>query len=173
MKVKNLKKMFDEGKDLTYSVKRLSHQRQWSSFERAISDGASLLKYERSPFNLLAITLPIVFLHGCIGIGALGIGDRSSPTGSVLIFPSKSILVHKEDQPLMADYVRSQWGEPNHRKQIDGGGEIWEYRGETLRWHGLVPMILLPLPLVVPFGHDYVTFMIGDPEWASTVNKND
>ncbi len=60
----------------------------------------------------------------------------------------------------MADYVRSQWGEPNHREQIDGGGEIWEYRGKTLRWHGLAPMILLPLPLVVPFGHDYVTFMI-------------
>lgn len=69
---------------------------------------------------------------------------------------------------MYADYVRSQWGEPDHRKQTDEGGESWEYRGKNLRWHGLVPMLLLPLPLVVPFGHDYVTLVIQNGQVQST-----
>lgn len=126
------------------------------------------MKYIRFTVKLLPIAFLYLSLQGCIGIGILGIGDRSRPTGSVLNFYSKSILVHNQGQPLRADHVRSQWGEPDYRGQIDGGSENWEYRGKNLRWHGFVPMILLPLPLVVPFGHDYVTFVIRNGQVQST-----
>jgi len=63
----------------------------------------------------------------------------------------------------------SQWGEPNHRKQIDGG-EIWEYHGGRLRWHGVGLALLLPLPLLIPFGHDYVTLVIQDGHVWSAVH---
>lgn len=116
----------------------------------------------------LLLAFPCIFLQGCIGIGVLGIGDRPGPTGSVPNLHSKRTLVQYQGQPLSADYVRSQWGEPDHREQIDGGEESWEYRGKNLRWHGLVPMLLLPLPLVVPFGHNYVTLVIQNGQVQST-----
>jgi hypothetical protein len=118
------------------------------------------LKDARSAFNLLAVISPIVFLYGCIGIGVLGVGDRSISTGKVPTYPYRTKLVSYEGEALSTYYVLSQWGEPNHRKQTDSNGEIWEYRGKNLRWHGVVPMLLLPLPLVIPFGHDYVTLVI-------------
>ncbi len=81
------------------------------------------------------------------------------------------MLVPYQGEPLSSHYVVSQWGEPDHRKQTEGGGEAWEYWGGlNLRWHGVVPMFLLPLPLVVPFGHDYVTLVIQNGQVRSAIH---
>lgn len=70
------------------------------------------VKHRSSPLKALPIVFLCLLLQGCIGIGVLGIKDRSRPTGSVLNFYSKSILVHNQGQPLHADYVRIQREEP-------------------------------------------------------------
>ena len=131
----------------------------------------SFLKHVSFPFRFLAIASLCFIFQGCIGIGILGIGDRSNPA-KVPTLSHKKRLIPYQDAPLSSDYVISQWGEPNHREQIDGGGEIWEYRGNNLRWHGVIPMALLPIPLVVPFGHDYVTLVIQDGQVRSAVQTD-
>lgn len=97
----------------------------------------------------------------------MGLGDISIPT-KIPTISNKKALRSDQGESLSSYYVVSQWGEPDHRRKIDGG-EAWEYQGRDLRWHGVVPMFLLPLPLVVPFGHDYVTFIIQDGRVRSSV----
>jgi len=115
----------------------------------------------------LLIAFTCTFLQGCIGIGFSITGDHSTPV-NIPVLTGKHFLSHHQGEPLSADYVVSQWGEPNHRKQIDGG-EIWEYHGEHLRWHGVSLALLLPLPLLIPFGHEYVTLVIQDRHVQSAV----
>ncbi|MBK8276542.1 MAG: hypothetical protein IPK92_12115 [Nitrospira sp.] len=125
------------------------------------------MKYVFSAFKLLSIAFLAIFLHGCIGIGFSWHGDRTTPTEPVPNLPNKKRLVAYQGKSLSAHYVLSQWGEPDHRGKIDSSSETWEYRGNNLRWHGLYLLILLPLPLIIPFGHDYVTIVIQDGQVRS------
>ena len=100
----------------------------------------------------------------------MGLGDMSIPT-EIPTVSYKPRLISYQGEALSSYYVASQWGEPDHRWKIDGG-ETWEYRGRDLRWHGVVPMFLFPLPLVVPFGHDYVTLIIQDGRVRSAVRTH-
>lgn len=127
------------------------------------------MKYGLSTFKLLTTILLTVFLHGCIGIGISWVGDVSSAPTQIPVLSNKKWLFAHQGQPLSSDYVVSQWGEPDHRKQIDGDGEVWEYHGNSLRWHGMGLAILLPLPLVIPFGYNYVTLVIQDGHVRSAV----
>jgi len=120
-----------------------------------------------SPFKTITITFLILLLQGCIGIGVSWVGDVSTTT-QVPTLSNKKMLFSEKGQPLSSDYVISQWGEPDHRKRIDDGSEIWEYRGNHLRWHGGFLMLLLPLPLAVPFGHNYATLVIQNGQVQSS-----
>lgn len=119
------------------------------------------IKCISSSLKLLLISFLCLLLHGCIGIGIAWVGDISRS--------SESSGFSNEGKDSSSTYLVSKLGQPHHREQIDGGSEIWEYRGENLRWHGVVPILLLPLPLVVPFGYENTTFVIQDGRIRSAV----
>ena len=55
--------------------------------------------------------------------------------------------------PYTRDDVLTLWGQPSSRSVLPEGHELWTYN-RGLAWHGVIPVILipLPLPLFVPFG---------------------
>lgn len=56
--------------------------------------------------------------------------------------------------PLTRDQLERAWGRPDEIDRDGPEGETWVYRTDGLRWHGAMPVVvLLPLPLVLPWGH--------------------
>jgi len=125
------------------------------------------------PLKFLSMLSLFLFLPGCIGIGIVGIGDSSmTHIEPEVIMAIEKRMLHNKGEVLTSSVIESQWGPPDDREQVDGGGEIWKYRGSKLRWHGVVPLILIPIPLVVPFGHEYVTFDVRGGQVVSAVDTS-
>lgn len=62
-----------------------------------------------------------------------------------------------------AAWLHNHWGQP---ASINPGssetrGELWTYKFGT-QWHGIVPCVIVPVPLVLPFGRVTVTFLVED-----------
>jgi len=51
-----------------------------------------------------------------------------------------------------------QWGRPDKTEHVDAIRERWFYFN-GLSWAGIIPMLILPIPLVIPTGHDYVELL--------------
>jgi hypothetical protein len=58
-------------------------------------------------------------------------------------------------------WVNAHWGPPTSVKASPhGNGEIWTYKFPRQCWVGVMPMIIIPIPLMVPAGHERVVFLI-------------
>jgi hypothetical protein len=116
--------------------------------------------------KFLSIASSVLFLQGCVGIGVAAIGDYSNTVQDPAILRSKGefqISAKPDKEAFGSDLLLSYWGSPDNRDRIDGGREIWEYQFGKLRWHGvLVYILVVPVPFMIPFGHDYVTLIIED-----------
>lgn len=98
------------------------------------------------PFLVITFTVP-----GCIGV--VGIGDKET-THEFARPPGTTIKT----------YV-SILGQPERieRDKAGSGREIWTfpaYRGSSLRWWGVVLLVILPIPLIVPVGHEDVKLVV-------------
>jgi hypothetical protein len=125
--------------------------------------------FNRTLVSLLGL-ISLLGLEGC-GLGGLIYGDTSRTI-------ERPFLVHQEHpssdrvrrigqspstDPLRADTLQREWGAPDTIEPQPGNPDVdrWTYRTDRLRWHGpLLILVVLPLPLLVPFGHDYIVFTI-------------
>lgn len=95
--------------------------------------------------------LSIVFLFsGCIGIGTV-VSDKR-------IYTPKQ-LMSKED-------ILATKGEP-YKKVINDNHESWFYRRE-LAWGGIIPTVILPIPLLLPYGYRDTVINFKDNNQTST-----
>ncbi len=96
-------------------------------------------------------------LAACVGVGVISshTGTPQNVTlaksrGNIVIVPPKTSI------PLMTkEAVRKGWGEPD---KIEHHGELerWIYN-KDLTWSGvLVFAVFIPIPLLVPVGHDHL-----------------
>jgi hypothetical protein len=65
--------------------------------------------------------------------------------------------------PLRSEELLAAWGEPHERELRDDGSERWTYVSNVRTMAGcLAILIILPLPLLLPTGHEKATFTVRD-----------
>ena len=101
-----------------------------------------------------SILLVLPLCQGCVAVGVYGrrtietehVGelfrDGTMPKGAV---PISSVM--------------REWGEPNAKETLGPDREEWTYRF-GLRWKGVLLVLLLPIPLMVPVGYDRITLLV-------------
>jgi len=59
-------------------------------------------------------------------------------------------------------WLQTHWGSPNHiYRSSSGGDEIWTYHFGRI-WEGVMPMLILSIPLELPVGRKTVSFTLHD-----------
>jgi hypothetical protein len=100
-----------------------------------------------------------VSLEGCFG--GVVLGDVSRTIDRPVIERSASLLRPANNGASPVVTLRDLWGEPESIAETPNG-HLWNYRMDRWRWHGLVLFVLIPIPLIVPFGYEQVRFHIED-----------
>jgi hypothetical protein len=52
-----------------------------------------------------------------------------------------------------------KWGEPTSHGRVPPDYEVWTYRMRT-GWNGIIPILIIPIPLVLPTGEKKVEFYL-------------
>lgn len=104
-------------------------------------------------------------LSGC-GIGASIIGTVHSSIEEPVFGMKKGRLTsaagRQEHRKIRKESLIEYWGRPDSVKTLPGRGEVLTYTF-GYRWNGIgLWLLLLPVPLVVPVGHDSIDITILD-----------
>ena len=70
---------------------------------------------------------------------------------------------------LKADVLKA-WGQPDSKK-LKGEIEYWRYE-HGLAWAGLIPVLIVPVPLVLPVGKNGATLAFSGDELVSAVSRD-
>jgi len=105
----------------------------------------------------IAVGMLLVSLEGCFGVGFYG----TARTYGEPVLRAKSAGTPDPDHALPSEVLLKEVGEPDERELLPDGKEHWVYEG-SMRWSGMVLWVILPLPLVIPVGHESQTYLVGD-----------
>jgi len=113
------------------------------------------------------LTAATICLSGCAGLGIVTFGNQEATIANPRINIEKGGL-SGEDRPApwtKAEDLLKAWGAPDERKEADSKAQLWTYR-LGVRWNGIVAIaVIIPVPLIVPVGSDYVEFRI-ENDWV-------
>ena len=119
-------------------------------------------------FKLIPV-LACLLGNGCVGVGGWVCRTETAAFYQPYISDVAG-LSGVRDQPwrgdtntvtYSAEWLRSHWGEP---KSITSGlpsEEVWTYKFGTC-WSGVIPMLVIPIPLVLPLNSEKIMFQIRD-----------
>lgn len=115
-----------------------------------------------------------VFLQGCTVLGFAVRGDRTSSIVNPNVSTEKRCIERNIEgvSPITSEELFFYWGKPNDVYKYGSDREIWRYE-YGLRWNGLIIGIIIPIPIIIPVGHDYVDFSIEENNVTSAFMKND
>ena len=86
-------------------------------------------------------------ISGCVGFSS-HLGTEKTSQQFAYYEAKRGGLVTDKNSAL------EYWGEPTSRVQLDADGdEEWTYRA-GLAWRGVAVWVLVPIPLMVPVGHN-------------------
>lgn len=126
--------------------------------------------------RIKAIIVVVTFwLQSCGGIGLFAIGNKSASISNPNISINRGLLREgiAGSNLITSKELLDNWGKPDKIEKVSINKENWTYN-LNLRWNGIFALILfIPIPLVVPVGHDYVAFNIEDDRIVSVFMKND
>lgn len=61
-----------------------------------------------------------------------------------------------------SEWLQRYWGNPSHINHASGASEeIWIYKFDTA-WEGMVPFVIIPIPLMLPVAKEKVCFSLHD-----------
>lgn len=115
-----------------------------------------------------------VFIQGCTMLGVAAIGNRSSSIATPNVSNEKKCIERSIGgvSPITSEELLAHWGKPDNSYKDGFGQEIWRYEF-GLRWNGLVIGLIIPIPLVIPVGHDYIEFDMENNHVMSAFMKDD
>jgi hypothetical protein len=102
-----------------------------------------------------------MLLSGCVGLGVGMLGNIEDELSNPRIQIAKGNISSTEGTApwLTAEDLRRYWGPPD-RIRAAGRTERWQYNF-GVRWNGVgVLVAFVPLPLLIPVGHEYIEFTI-------------
>ncbi len=110
----------------------------------------------RGPMRQILASLVMLTFPSCFAVDVLV--DQVGHVRQPVVSPMRHVI-RKNDEPFPTaeeSRVLEWWGEPDERSTRPDGGETLTYY-DGIRWKGLVLfVVILPIPLVIPVGHDYV-----------------
>lgn len=98
--------------------------------------------------RFLLFTLMLLAFSGCVGIGTVYSEKQSSTTASIL---EHGGTMYGSKNPPNKENIIAFHGEP-YKKTIDGNHETWYYK-KGLAWGGIIPVVIIPIPLLLPYGY--------------------
>lgn len=113
---------------------------------------------------------------GCVGIGVVNESVESYPKPPFALEREVGYFVnddykYKDWGRVLAktkNDVLALWGEPAKRI-TNGSSERWFYSRE-LGWSGLLPVVIVPIPLLVPIGYRE-TILVFDGDTLTAIEK--
>jgi hypothetical protein len=117
----------------------------------------------RSTVKLAVMTAACLLSQGCVGIAI-----KSSTTkefGQPRIATRPSIGAVSEagvgDTKVTATWLREYWGEPATIRSVSPQTqtERWTYKFSPM-WYGIMPCVVIPVPLYLPLAKERVVFML-------------
>jgi hypothetical protein len=123
--------------------------------------------------KLILFAILCLTLQGCVGVVIPKTRTKviSDPVVSVykdvpdavrarnLSEATKSVM---ETTNCTSEWLRTYWGDPQQISHLSENlDEIWTYKS-GLVWEGVVPFVIIPIPLVLPVAHEKVCFMLHD-----------
>jgi hypothetical protein len=115
----------------------------------------------RLPCTVVLLLSISGLLSGCFGLSATVIGtDETLTTNPKIELNKRQLSPDTYPAPqLSTEDLRKAWGDPSRKEQLAGASERWRY-DFGLRWNGMVFfVVVVPLPLVIPVGYEYVEFL--------------
>lgn len=116
-----------------------------------------------------------VFLSGCVGLGVGFLGNDQHDLKNPRIRLSKTDVSSVEGSApwITSEDLRRYWGPPDSVERIPQGNEQWQYNFGR-RWNGIGLLVaFVPLPLMIPVGHEYILFTIENGQVVKATTKED
>jgi hypothetical protein len=119
--------------------------------------------------KLIAIVALSLLLQGCVGV--MFPGARTDALKSSTVGEKRSLgAVHaaNPETQLTAVSLRERWGEPASIAPgaSSSDGELWTYTFGPV-WYGIIPCVVLPIPLALPLGKEKAIFHVRDGDVIS------
>ena len=67
--------------------------------------------------------------------------------------------------------VKTAWGEPD-KKWTEAGVEKWLYKQSSTSWAAIIPVLIFPIPLGLPTGHNATTLSFLDEKISSVISSD-
>jgi len=116
-----------------------------------------------STAKLTAILPVFLLLQGCVGVGVWSKEKTaiSNPTISDTV-RLDGVTSGREGSAFTAAWLQAHWGAPKRVSPGSAAGEeLWTYEfGQC--WCGVIPMVVIPIPLVLPTGSEKMVFLLRD-----------
>lgn len=121
---------------------------------------------DRSMTKLITALTLCLLTQGCVGVAAVKtrtvtfqdprVSDEAGVYGLGQRDPSQI-----NAEPYTTTWLEEHWGKPKSIRHVGAGGldEVWVYKFDPL-WNGLVPIVLIPIPLILPTGREQVQFVV-------------
>ena len=121
------------------------------------------------PFERWLFLLVCLLTQGCVGVFIPRAGSRTVENPGVGGYASVAMIYQLSgtNQSPSASWLKAHWGKPTTIQAADGQGqgEQWTYRLYPI-WCGVVPALIVPVPLILPVTSEKVTFNIREGQIA-------
>lgn len=121
--------------------------------------------------RVIGIAVLMLLLSGCAGVMTVHNPDTEIKDLNFKL-ASKGFL--NTDATENSNYTKKSvleiWGKPDSIK-VNGAKEQWKYNQTGLAWAGLIPVIIVPIPLLVPVGKNGVVLVFQDELLISAIKN--
>jgi hypothetical protein len=105
----------------------------------------------------------LLLTQGCVGLGVIKTQSETFHDPFVGCQPGVYALAPRQTNTVVYtdSWLKANWDTPTSIKHTGAGDqdEIWVYKF-GLAWNGVVPIVLIPIPLVLPTGKEQVQFAL-------------
>jgi hypothetical protein len=136
------------------------------------------LRYLHNGFNLsldstmrtlMLFALFCPLLQGCVGVVVLKSHTEVIRDPVIAFYPNDADPAHKRNSReetnavvYTSEWLETHWDSPHRVVRVSGGSdEVWTYRFRSI-WEGIVPCVIVPIPLALPVGRQNVCFTLRD-----------
>lgn len=120
--------------------------------------------------SLLFVVIGIL-LTGCAGIVTMHNSETDHEDLNFTLGGKGYLSFYKkETKNHTKQAIREAWGEPDKISNNDKY-EVWRYDQGGFAWAGIIPILIIPIPLIAPVGKNSVTFNFNGDELASVSSE--
>ena len=114
-----------------------------------------------------------LLLQGCVGVTVLKTRTKVISNPEVCVYrdvpdavrvrdssENTNVAVYKSQ--CTSEWLRTYWGIPDRINHLsENSDEIWTYKSGLI-WEGVVPFVIIPIPLALPVAREKVCFTLRD-----------